>query len=53
LTREFIGFSLLKFSNGTFKPIVSKIFDWKDVAEAHKMMENNENIGKIILKIGE
>ena len=37
-----------KFEDGTFKVIVEKVFSWKDVAEAHKLMEQNTSKGKII-----
>jgi len=51
LTNEFKEHSLEKFESGKFKPVIDKIFDWKDVSEAHKYMEQNKNIGKIVLKI--
>jgi tumor protein p53-inducible protein 3 len=39
------------FENGDLKPVIDKIYDWTDVKIAHERMENNQNIGKIILKI--
>ncbi len=53
LNEEFINYSFEKFEKGTLKPVVDKIFDWKDVAEAHHYMEENKNIGKIVLKISD
>jgi tumor protein p53-inducible protein 3 len=35
------------------KPLVDSIFEMKDVAKAHQRMEENKNLGKIILKICE
>lgn len=32
-------------------PVIHEIFDWRDFKKAHQMMENNENIGKIVLSI--
>ncbi len=51
LNRELINFAYEKFNNGNLKPIIDKVFSWKDVAEAHQYMEANKNIGKIVLKI--
>jgi putative PIG3 family NAD(P)H quinone oxidoreductase len=51
LRREFGNYALEKFNSGKLKPIIDKVYDWKDVAEAHKYMEQNKNIGKIVLKI--
>ncbi|MFN7119197.1 MAG: NAD(P)H-quinone oxidoreductase [Saprospiraceae bacterium] len=51
LTRDFRLAAWDAFEKGTLKPVVDKIFDWKDVAEAHRYMESNQNKGKIILKI--
>ncbi len=38
--------------DGKLRPIVDTVYDWKDVAEAHRQMEANENVGKIVLKVG-
>lgn len=40
-----------QFEKGTFKVFVDKVFDWKDVVEAHKLMEANKTKGKIICTI--
>ncbi len=34
---------------GTFKPILYKTFPLEDAAEAHRLMESSEHIGKIVL----
>lgn len=36
--------------NGTIKLFIDKKFEYTDVKDAHKYMENNKNIGKILLK---
>lgn len=36
---------------GEIKPVIDKVFDWQDVADAHQYIENNLNKGKVILKI--
>ena len=40
------------FSSGEIKPVIDSTYDWTDVQEAHRYIEANKNIGKIILKIG-
>lgn len=49
LTKEFSEFALKKFNLGKLHPVIDSIFEWDKVAEAHKYMEENKNIGKIAL----
>jgi NADPH:quinone reductase-like Zn-dependent oxidoreductase len=49
LTREFALHALSRFAAGRLRPIVDRVFDWKDVADAHRYMEENRNVGKIVL----
>lgn len=51
LTNDFSSFALDKFKEGKLKPVIDSVYDWKDVAEAHKYMEANKNTGKIVLEI--
>lgn len=51
LTKEFKEFAYKKISKGIIKPVIDKIYDWTDAAEAHTRMEENKNIGKIVLKV--
>jgi putative PIG3 family NAD(P)H quinone oxidoreductase len=51
LTHDFAQFALHRFQSGELKPVIDRIFDWEQVQEAHRYMEENRNIGKIILKI--
>lgn len=53
LTEEFSQFALPRFADGRLQPVVDSVFDWRDVAEAHRYMESNANIGKIVLKVGD
>ncbi len=39
------------FEKELIKPIVDSVFSLRDVAKAHRYMEDNKNCGKIILKI--
>jgi putative PIG3 family NAD(P)H quinone oxidoreductase len=51
LTRDFASRLLPLFEDGTLQPVIDSTFDWTDVGEAHRRMGNNENAGKIILRI--
>lgn len=51
LTKDFYDFAYDKIVSGRIRPVIDKIYDWKDVSEAHKRMEENKNIGKIVLRI--
>lgn len=51
LTKEFKEFAYDKIKRGIIKPVIDEVFDWKNVERAHKKMEENKNIGKIVLKI--
>lgn len=37
--------------DGTLKVIVDKVFNWEDIAEAHKYLESNQSMGKIVIKV--
>lgn len=51
LTKDFKDFAYDKIKKGIIIPVIDKVFDWKNVAEAHKRMEENKNTGKIVLTI--
>ena len=51
LTREFADFALPRFADGRLRPIVDSVFAFEDVADAHRRMESNANIGKIVLRL--
>ncbi len=51
LTKDFSEYSLEKFRTGELKPLIDKIFSWKDAAEAHQYIEANKNTGKLVLKM--
>jgi len=40
-----------KFEDGTFRPIVDRVFSLSQAGEAHAYMEANSNTGKILLKV--
>ena len=38
-------------SNPKMKPVIAKVFPFDQVVDAHKLMESNQHIGKIILDL--
>lgn len=36
---------------GKVSPIIHSVFDFKDVVEAHRLMESSDHIGKIVLRV--
>lgn len=40
------------FGNGMLQSVVDSIYDWEDIAAAHRYMEANANQGKIVVTIG-
>lgn len=40
------------FAAGALFPVVDSIYDWHDVAAAHRYMEGNHNQGKIVMSVG-
>lgn len=51
LTRAFEAFALPRFQSGALQPIIDRVFPLSQAAEAHRYMESNQNIGKIILRV--
>ncbi|WP_242923490.1 NAD(P)H-quinone oxidoreductase [Pontibacter liquoris] len=51
LTQEMSAFALPLFRNGSIKPVIDSVFNWQQAAEAHRYMEENRNIGKIVLEV--
>jgi len=52
LTEDLAKFALPLFKEGKLKPVIDSIYSWEDAAEAHRYMEQNKNIGKIVLRVG-
>lgn len=51
LTRDFASTNMTLFENGTLKAVVDRVYDWSDVADAHRYMSENRNAGKIVLRV--
>lgn len=51
LVRQFEQFARSSFEDGSLKPVIDSVYDWKNVNEAHNYMEENRNTGKIVLSV--
>jgi putative PIG3 family NAD(P)H quinone oxidoreductase len=51
MTQRFISETLPRFEQGNLKPVVDTVFSLANAAKAHARMEQNENIGKIVLTV--
>ena len=51
LTQEFVSACLPLFADRRLEPVIDRIYEWEDVADAHRHMGANRNVGKIVLKI--
>lgn len=51
IVAEFTRRALPKFADRGIVPIIEKVFSIDQVAEAHRMMEEDKHFGKIVLKI--
>jgi NADPH:quinone reductase-like Zn-dependent oxidoreductase len=40
-----------KLADGTFRPIIAKTFALSEIVEAHRYMESNEHVGKIVVTV--
>ncbi len=51
LTEDFAADILPYFVDRDIEPVIDSVYDWTDVSEAHRRMENNLNVGKIVLQL--
>lgn len=51
LTKEFIEKTHALFTNERLKPVVDRVFKFEHIQQAHEYMEDNKNIGKIIIEV--
>lgn len=49
LTKEFMDRVMPLMDQGKIRPVVDKVFPYEQVKDAHEYMEQNKNIGKILL----
>jgi tumor protein p53-inducible protein 3 len=53
LTKRFAAFTLPRFADGRLIPVIDSVFDWTEAGSAHRRMESNANLGKIVLCVGD
>ena len=41
------------FTNGVFRPVIDRVFDWSEIAKVHETLESNANIGKLVVCVTE
>jgi NADPH:quinone reductase-like Zn-dependent oxidoreductase len=51
LCQRFAAEVLPLFESGVLRPVIDSRFRFEDVADAHRHMEANANVGKIVLEI--
>src|ERR1051325_11297628 len=51
LVKSLSDFALDRFARGEFKPLVDSVYPLDRAADAHRHMEANKNLGKIVLKV--
>ena len=51
IVAEFVRRAMPKFADRTIVPIIEKVFPIEQVADAHRMMEEDKHFGKIVLKV--
>jgi putative PIG3 family NAD(P)H quinone oxidoreductase len=49
LNREFSLFARPRLESGVMAPVIHRSVSWRAIGDAHRMMEENENSGKIVL----
>lgn len=53
IVEEFTRRALPRFADRSIVPIIEKVFPLEQVAEAHRMMDEDKHFGKIVLKIAD
>lgn len=51
VTSRFLDRDLPRFVSGELKPLIDRVFPLEEVRAAHQRMEQNENAGKIVLRM--
>jgi NADPH:quinone reductase-like Zn-dependent oxidoreductase len=50
LAREFSDRMLPLFESGQLRPVIDRVFSFKEIRDAHRLMESDSNFGKIVLR---
>ncbi len=51
VTRRFATSVLPLLASGKVKPIIDHVYSMEDISEAHRVMEENRNFGKLVVRI--
>lgn len=49
--RRGVAFVNAGLATGSFTPVIDKVFDMRDIVEAHGYMESNAQVGKIVVSV--
>ncbi|KAK2127613.1 hypothetical protein NOF04DRAFT_1347213 [Fusarium oxysporum II5] len=49
---KMVNFVLRVISEGVLRPVIDKTFSFHDIAEAHRYLERNQHVGKVIVTVG-
>jgi putative PIG3 family NAD(P)H quinone oxidoreductase len=52
LTRDLTAWALPLFAARKLSPVIDRVFPWSEAAEAHRYMESDVSVGKIVLRVG-
>jgi NADPH:quinone reductase-like Zn-dependent oxidoreductase len=51
ISQRFAAEVLPLFDDGALRPVIDRRFPFDAIAEAHRMMESNANIGKLLIDV--
>ena len=51
LVEQFNTTILPHFKSGKLKPVIHQTLPWQQINEAHQILENNTNVGKVVMKV--
>jgi putative PIG3 family NAD(P)H quinone oxidoreductase len=51
LTEAFAAFALPRFESGELRPVIDSVLPLEQAAEAHRRIEGNSTIGKVVLRV--
>ncbi|HKK78609.1 MAG TPA: zinc-binding dehydrogenase, partial [Phaeodactylibacter sp.] len=51
LSQDLKRFAWPLFEKSVLRPVVDRVYNWSQVADAHQYMESNQSKGKIVLRV--
>ena len=49
-SRRALEFVSIGLANGALKPVVDRVFEFEEILDAHRYLESNAQIGKILVR---